>query len=387
MSEEPIVPIPTEEPRHCPVCGARVAALATTCLMCGASLTEEEEVEEEVVRHRPHWVWWVIAGLIFLLVLVAASTLLRPLLLPASPTPTHTAAPTRTPTPTSTGTPTPTPTITPTPTPVPPRAHQVQGGETVASIAELYDTTVEEILALNPGIEPELLQVGQVLLVPPALPTPGLAATETPEEPTPGPGGVIVHVVAPGETLLSIAERYSVTVAVIRAANPAIPPGSDVIQVNQALLIPVGTPAPSPTPTLNPDATPTPLPTYRAPTLLSPPDGAVFGGPDAVIVLQWASVGILRVGEWYEIHLARPGAEPVVERTRATAYRVPSELYPPPGSTLREFRWHVRVVRRLRRTEDVYEQASLPGPVRVFTWLEEVPTPTPTPTPSPSPTP
>lgn len=359
-----------------------MAERATTCLMCGASLVEKEESERHAPRQRSRWLFWLAVVVASLLVLGVAGLLLRPFVLPPAATPTYTASPTHTPTPTTTGTPTPTPTVTPTPTPLPPRAHQVQEGETLLVIAQQYDTTVEEILALNPGIAPELLQVGQVLLIPPAVPTPGAPATAAAEGPTPTPGDFIIHVVAPGETLLSIAEKYSVTIALIRATNPAIPPGSDVIQINQTLIIPLGTPMPTPTPTPNPEATPTPLPLYQPPPLLSPPDGAVFGGPDAVVLIQWASVGILRPGEWYELHVARPGAEPVVVRTRATAYRVPAGLYPPPGMLAREFRWRVDVVRRVRGT-DTYEQASEPGPVRVFLWLETLPTLTPSPSPTP----
>ncbi len=386
MSEEPLVPVPAEEPRHCPGCGARVAEQATTCLMCGASLVEkkkEEETPKEPAPRQPsRWLFWVAAVLVVLVVVGTAGLLLQPLLFPGAPSPTPSPSPTRTPTTAPTFTPSAIPTATPTPTPLPPRAHQVQEDETLSAIAELYDTTVEEILALNPGITPELLQVGQVLLIPPAVPTPGPTDTPGAEGPTPTPGDYLIHIVAPGETLLSIAQRYSVTVFLIRELNPGIPPGSDVIQINQTLLIPLGTPMPTPTPTFDPNVIPTPRPPYPPPPLLRPPDGAVFGGPDTLIVLQWASVGILQADEWYELHLGRPGAEPVVERTWATAYRVPAELYPPPGASAREFHWQVRVVRRIRGTEE-YEQASEPGPELVFLWLEATPTPIPTPSPTP----
>ena len=54
-------------------------------------------------------------------------------------------------------------TVTPTPTLIPPQMHQVQAGEMLIAIAEMYDTTVEEILALNPGLDPDLFQEGQLL--------------------------------------------------------------------------------------------------------------------------------------------------------------------------------------------------------------------------------
>ncbi|HEY74845.1 MAG TPA: LysM peptidoglycan-binding domain-containing protein [Thermoflexia bacterium] len=225
-----------------------------------------------------------------------------------------------------------------------------------------------------------------MLLIPPAEPTPGPAPTEEVQGPTPTPSDFIIHTVAPGETLLSIAQKYSVTVALIRAANPGLPPGLDVLRVNQTLIIPMGTPMPTPTPTVNPYATPTPIPPYPPPPLLSPSNGAVFGGPDAVIVLQWASVGILHTGEWYEVRLIRPEAPMEVARTRTTAYRVPAEFYPPPEQTDREFRWEVRVVREQIGTGE-YKWVSEPGPSRTFLWLAEAPTPTPSPTSPVTPTP
>ncbi len=370
--------------RICPVCGTKVAAGATACIICGASLEETHAGAEAPLSFAParhaHWPFWLAAFAIAALVLGTAYWLLGPLFFPQlAPSPTPTVMPTRTATPAATPTPTATPTETPTPTPLPPRAHQVQPNDTLSGIAVRYDTTVEEIIALNPGINPDALQIGQVLLIPPARPTPTPSPVPGTVTPTPTPGDYIIHVVAPGETLISIAQKYSVTVSLIRAANPEIPPGSDVIHVNQTLIIPLGTPMPTPTPTPNPYATPTPIPPYPPPPLLYPPDGAVFGGPDAVIVLQWASVAVLRPDEWYELRVVRPGMPIIRVRTRTTAYRLPAEFFPPTGSQAREFQWEVRVVRETR--SGVFAPASDEGIIRRFLWLESPPTPTPTPTP------
>ncbi|MCS7179089.1 MAG: LysM peptidoglycan-binding domain-containing protein [Anaerolineae bacterium] len=361
-----------------------MSARATTCIICGASLVEtpaeaEAPVSRAPVRHS-HWPFWLAAFATAALVLWIAYRLLGPLFFPELvPSPTPTVTPTRTATPAATPTPTATPTETPTPTPLPPRAHQVQPNDTLSAIAVRYDTTVEEIIALNPGLNPDALQIGQVLLIPPARPTPTPSPVPGTVTPTPTPGDYIIHVVAPGETLISIAQKYGVTVALIRAANPEIPAGSDVIRVNQSLIIPRGTPMPTPTPTPNPRATPTPIPPYSPPPLLYPPDGAVFGGPDAVIVLQWASVAILRPNEWYELRIVPPGMPVFQVRTRTTAYRLPADLFPPPGSQAREFHWEVQVVRETR--SGVFATASEDGPTRRFLWLESPLTPTPPPTP------
>lgn len=44
--------------------------------------------------------------------------------------------------------------------------YTVQGGDNIGSIAEENDATVEEILSLNPKIDPQTLQVGDRLLLP-----------------------------------------------------------------------------------------------------------------------------------------------------------------------------------------------------------------------------
>lgn len=63
-------------------------------------------------------------------------------------------------------TPTPLPTATPTPTATP-IIYRVEEGDTLLGIALENFTTVEEIESLNPGVVPELLQIGQELQLPP----------------------------------------------------------------------------------------------------------------------------------------------------------------------------------------------------------------------------
>lgn len=94
----------------------------------------------------------------------------------ATPTPEAVATrePAATPTPTS-ATPAPTPVSTPTqaatpePTPAPalePIEYEIVAGDTLSAIAVEFDVTVEAILALNPGLEPDSIQAGQIILVP-----------------------------------------------------------------------------------------------------------------------------------------------------------------------------------------------------------------------------
>lgn len=98
---------------------------------------------------------------------------------PITPTPTQLPTPTNTPEigvdfatlapPTAqiveiTPTPLPTATATPTPTPL---VYAVQEGDTIWSIAFTNATIPDAVLLLNPDVRPELLQIGQELILPP----------------------------------------------------------------------------------------------------------------------------------------------------------------------------------------------------------------------------
>lgn len=381
MSDEPQVLIPSEEPRYCSACGTRVAAMAKTCLMCGASLEGEEVPPEEPGQELPLRRRILPVVLTSVAVLAGVGLAVYALLnvgrpeegagLLLTPTPTVTLAPTlaRTPTP------------SPTPSPIPPLVHQVQEGESLLVIADMYGVSVDDLLALNPGIDPQLLQVNQLLLVPVVPPTATPTPTLDPSVPTPTPSGFIIHVVAPGETLSGIADHYGVSLALLRQVN-SLPPGDDVIGVNQALIIPLGTVTPTPSPTADPNATPVPPPPYRAPSLLSPPAGALLASDNSPVLLQWTSVGILREDEWYEVTLFQSydDARSTIVHTRTTAWRVPADLLMAgrvEGGT-RQFFWRVQVVREERRESGVrYGAAGPPSEVRSFGWLEPTPSPMP----------
>jgi len=91
--------------------------------------------------------------------------------IPATPTPSPAPSNTTTPTDTPTATPTPPPTataaITPTPTATP-VTHTVAAGDTLAQIAQDYGTTTEALAEANDIADPSRIEVGQVLIIPPA---------------------------------------------------------------------------------------------------------------------------------------------------------------------------------------------------------------------------
>jgi len=107
---------------------------------------------------------------------------------------------------------------------------------------------------------------------------------------TPGPGEPVVYRVRPGDTLLTIASQFNVTVEEIMAANDLENP--NFIQAGQDLIIPVGglpeptvTPTPLPRPSDTPGPSPTPLPPTPSPsaTPTSPPVTPPATEPEVVI--------------------------------------------------------------------------------------------------------
>ena len=75
--------------------------------------------------------------------------------------------------PTPAGSPAPLPSVTPT-------LHVVQFGDTLGSIAQQYDIAVEDIMAANGLTDPNVLSIGQTLVIPLG----GLAPTVAPTEPS-----------------------------------------------------------------------------------------------------------------------------------------------------------------------------------------------------------
>ena len=80
-------------------------------------------------------------------------------------TPTATSTPTATATPTVTATPTPTPEVTPSPQPTP-VTYIIQPGDTLEDIAARFGVDVESLAAANGITDPNLILVGQELIIP-----------------------------------------------------------------------------------------------------------------------------------------------------------------------------------------------------------------------------
>ncbi|MCK9267953.1 MAG: LysM peptidoglycan-binding domain-containing protein, partial [Alkaliphilus sp.] len=127
-----------------------------------------------------------------------------------------------------------------TPTPPPSRCpsgtfeYTVKAGDTFFTLAQRFNTTVAAIQQANPGVDPNRLQIGQVICIP---------GTPTPPPPSRCPSGTFEYTVKAGDTFYLLAQRYNTTVAAIQQANPGVDPNR--LQIGQVICIP-GTPTPPP---------------------------------------------------------------------------------------------------------------------------------------------
>lgn len=101
--------------------------------------------------------------------------------------------------------------------------YKIVSGDTLASIAGRFGTTVEALLTANPGIIPERLYIGQVICV----------AQEKSEQVCPNLNS---YVIRRGDTLAVIANAFNITLQSLLNANPGIIP--QALYPDQIICIP-----------------------------------------------------------------------------------------------------------------------------------------------------
>jgi LysM repeat protein len=226
------------------------------------------------------------------------------------------------------------PSQTSAPTPLSGVTYVVHGGDTLTSIGQRYGVDPRVLSQINGLGTPFLIRIGQSLVIPnPGVPQPSATAAtpagpsntvQPPATPTGATTGAaslggVLYTVAPGDTLSALAERFSVSAAVIAAANK-IGPASYLI-IGQVLSIPAVQPVPEATTAPAPvQSQPTSTYTVQAGDTLSAIGWRFGTSAEALAARNGISIGsYLQVGQ----NLIVPGGqEPFVTKTEVESVLV-----------------------------------------------------------------
>ncbi len=365
----------------CPTCGTRLSENAARCLVCGAEFGARPEAkgakraEKSVQASRMPVVTLSLptaVGVLAVVIIIAAAVAFFSIRANA-PAGSLGAAETSTPSQTPTITPPPTqtliPTDIPTPTPVPPFDYTVGAGEYCSTIAFNFGVSVQSIIIANNLPSSCPLSQGQKIKVPYPTATipPPATVTPLPVDATKQSCETVPITVQDGDTLSSIAANYAVPPAAIKEFNGLT---TDNVFIGANLLIPLcmraATPGATPTATIPPP--------YPAPNLLLPADGVAFTLANDVVTLQWASVGVLRDIEAYQITVEDVTSDQtrrLVDYVTDTKYIVPTS-YRPKDNVAHVLRWWITPVRQAGTDDQgqpIWVASGAVSDKRVFTWV------------------
>ncbi|WZL74571.1 LysM peptidoglycan-binding domain-containing protein [Clostridiaceae bacterium 35-E11] len=106
-------------------------------------------------------------------------------------------------------------------------SYVIQRGDTFYKIAKTFNISLDDLLEANPMIDPDRLLIGQTICIPLATP------------PVKCPTGSITYIVKAGDTFAKLSQRFNTTIAEIQKLNPTVNP--QTLLVGQSICIPKAT--------------------------------------------------------------------------------------------------------------------------------------------------
>ena len=94
--------------------------------------------------------------------------------------------------------------------------HVVKPGDTIYKLAQMYNVSVEAIIEANPGINPNMLTIGQIICIP-------LGPKEE------CPPGTSSYTIRKGDTLYLIAKKYDIPLNLLIKSNPNVNPNNLIV--------------------------------------------------------------------------------------------------------------------------------------------------------------
>ncbi|NWF62685.1 MAG: LysM peptidoglycan-binding domain-containing protein [Chloroflexi bacterium] len=365
----------------CPTCGTRLSENAVRCLVCGTEFSAQpapkaaKKTERSVqAASLPQVTLSLPAAIGSLLLVIAVAAGLTFFLVPRTPSALETgetATPTETPTQSLTPTVTLPATETPTPTLQPPFEYTVSANDgSCSQIAFNFNISVQSIIVLNNLPSSCPISVGQTLKIPYPTPTipPPPTNTPLPADATRIACETVQITVQENDTLSSIAANYAVSMDAIKEFNGLT---TDNVFLGQTIQIPLCKRAPDPN---QPTPTATLPAPYPAPNLLLPADGAAFTLANDIVTLQWASVGVLRDGEAYQVIVEDVTANQtrrITDYVTDTKYIVPTS-FRPRDNVAHVMRWWVIPVLQSgvdEQGQPIWIASGASSEKRVFTWV------------------
>ncbi len=102
--------------------------------------------------------------------------------------------------------------------------YRIKERDTLYSIAQTYNISLDDLIEANPRITPTRLRIGQIICIPLAVP------------PITCPPDSTSYIIKEGDTFFSLSKIFNVTVEEIQEANPSINPRG--LLIGQKICIP-----------------------------------------------------------------------------------------------------------------------------------------------------